>query len=184
MSFTDNSFAPIDESYHRQMTSYRRTRSAILEGAKALIATRGLQQASMIEIADAAEVSRATLYNHFRNKESVIRGLLEYEVARILELAGNETSPARGLARISIEISTDPALATLRATDPALLTQLLSTGPDPLWELIHTGLARLHLSPQQVELALRWLIGQVFAPLTPDQSTQQALAIAAPKIEN
>jgi len=164
------------------MTSYRRTRSAILEGAKALLAANGLQQTSMIEIADSAEVSRATLYNHFRNKESVIRGLLEYEVARILELAVNETSPAQALARISIEISTDPALARLRATDPAVLTQLLSAAPDPLWDLIHAGLERLFLSPQQVELALRWLIGQVFAPLTPEQSFQQGLAITASKI--
>ena len=160
------------------MTSYRRTRSAILEGVKVLVAARGLQQTSMIEIADTAEVSRATLYNHFRNKESVLRGLLEYEVTRILELADNETSPAQALARISIEISSDRALATLRVTDPAVLTQLLSTGPDPLWEEIHASLSRRHLSPQQVELTLRWLIGQVFAPLTPEQSAQQGLAIA------
>lgn len=139
----------------------------------------GLQVTSMIEIADTAEVSRATLYNHFRNKESVIRSLLEFEIAHILELATNETSSAEALARISIEISSDPALATIRATDPAILTRLLSAGADPLWEQIHTDLVRLLVSSQKVELALRWLIGQVFAPLTPEQSIRQAGVITA-----
>lgn len=161
------------------MTSHRRTRGAILEATRTLIAMQGLQLTSMIEIADSAEVSRATLYNHFRNKESVLRGLLEYEVARILELATNEISPVQALARISIEISSDSALATLRTSDAAVLTQLLSAGPDPIWDEIHAGLARLLLSPQQVELTLRWLIGQVFAPLTSEQSAQQALSIGA-----
>ena len=159
------------------MTSYRRTRSAILEATKNLIAMHGLQVTSMIEIADTAEVSRATLYNHFRSKESVIRGLLEYEVGRILQLANDEISPTQALARISIEISADPALATMRAYDPALLTQLLSAGADPLWVQIHSGLVQALLSPQKVELALRWLIGQFFAPLTPEQSAAQARAI-------
>jgi AcrR family transcriptional regulator len=165
--------------YQRQKTSYRRTRSAILEGAKSLVAKQGVAKTSMIEIADEAEVSRATLYNHFRDKESVLRGLLEYEVFRILELATNEISPAQALARISIEISSDSALATFRTSDSAVLTRLLSSRPDPLWDEIQVGLARLLLSPQQVELALRWLIGQVFAPLTPEQSAQQAFAIGA-----
>lgn len=161
------------------MTSYRRTRSAILEATKILIARHGLQVTSMIEIADTAEVSRATLYNHFRSKESVMRGLLEFEVSRILELAADETSPAPALARMSIEISSNPALATMRTYDPAILTQLLSAGADPLWQQIHEGLVRLLPSSQTVELTLRWLIGQVFAPLTPEQSAQQSGVITA-----
>ena len=119
MSFTDSSIAPIDEPYHRQMTSYRRTRSAILEATRTLIAMHGLQLMSMIEIADTAEVSRATLYNHFRNKESVLAGLLEYEVARILELASNERSLDQTLARMSIEISSDSARDNTRNDQPS-----------------------------------------------------------------
>ena len=179
MSFTDSSIAPIDEPYHRQMTSYRRTRSAILEATRTLIAMHGLQLMSMIEIADTAEVSRATLYNHFRNKESVLAGLLEYEVARILELASNERSLDQTLARMSIEISSDSALATIRATDPAVLTQILSSGAGPLWEQIRASLAQALCAPNTVELALRWLIGQVLQPLTPDESRQQARAITS-----
>ncbi|HEX7404903.1 MAG TPA: helix-turn-helix domain-containing protein [Candidatus Nanopelagicaceae bacterium] len=155
------------------MTSFRRTRSAILEATKKLIAEHGLQVTSMIEIADTAEVSRATLYNHFRSKESVVRGLLESEVTRILAIASSEGSAGGALARISMEISSDPALATMRAYDSALLTQLLSAGADPLWQQVHEVLMQILDSQERVELALRWLIGQVFAPLTAEQSAQQ-----------
>ena len=179
MSLTDNLLDPVDEPYRRQMTSYRRTRSAILEATKNLIALHGLQVTSMIEIADTAEVSRATLYNHFRSKESVMQALLEFEIDRILECADSESSPAHALARISIEISTDPALATMRLNDPALLTQLLSAGTDPLWQQVHASLVQMLQSTVQVELALRWLIGQVFAPLTPEQSAVAADVITA-----
>jgi AcrR family transcriptional regulator len=178
VSLTDHLLDPIDEPYQRQMTSFRRTRSAILEATKKLIAQHGVQVTSMIEIADTAEVSRATLYNHFRSKESVLRGLFESEVTRILNLGATENSPLEGLIRISREISTDPALSTMRAYDSALVTQILSAGADPLWQQVHTSLLELLVLPEKVELALRWLIGQVFAPLTIEQSAQQARVIA------
>ena len=179
MLLTNNLLDSNQEPYRRQMTSYRRTRAAILEATKKLIVTHGLQITSMIEIADTAEVSRATLYNHFRSKESVMQALLEFEISRILECAESESSPASALARISIEISTDPALATMREYDPALLSQLLSGGKDPLWQLVHASLVQLLQSTTKVELALRWLIGQVFAPLTSEQSAVAAGVITA-----
>jgi len=108
----------------------------------------------------------------------VLRALLDFEIERILELAQAEESPTQALARISMEISTDPALTTMRTYDPAFLTQLLSAGADPLWQKCQQGLVQLLRSPQTVELALRWLIGQIFAPLTPEQSVHQASVIA------
>ena len=168
-----------DEPYKRQMTSYRRTRTAILESTKDLLALKGLTEMSMIDIADTAQVSRATLYNHFRNKESVIRGLLEDEISKIIELMEEANSPEEGLARLSMAISLDPALHTLRQRDPALLTQLLSSGADPLWAELHSALGNSLSSLLKVELSLRWLIGQVFAPLTQEQSEAQARQIVA-----
>lgn len=166
-----------DEPYKRQMTSYRRTRTAILESTKDLLALKGLTEMSMIDIADTAQVSRATLYNHFRNKESVIRGLLEDEISKIIELMEVANSPEDALSLLSMEISLDPALFTLRQRDPALLTQLLSSGADPLWAQLHEALASSLSSLLKVELTIRWLIGQVFAPLTQEQSRAQAKEI-------
>jgi len=161
------------------MTSYRRTRSAILEGAKALIASQGLQRASMIEIADTAQVSRATLYNHFRDKNSVVRALLESEVERILQLADSDISTSDALTRISIEISSDSALATMRRTDPAELTQILTHVGDPLWDQIRTGMAKLVSDATLTEVVQLWLVGQVMRPLDVAQSREQARAITS-----
>lgn len=136
-----------------------------------MITKQGLQKTSMIEIADEAEVSRATLYNHFRDKESVMRALLENEVERIISAALAEGSPAEALARISIEISSDLALATLRKTDPASLTNILTSHDDPLWVQVVSSLREITLGKQ--EFALRWLIGQFFAPINVEESRLQ-----------
>ena len=125
------------------MTSYRRTRSAILEGTKTLIATVGLQRTNMIDIADTSQVSRATLYNHFRDKGSVVRALLESEIDRIFQLVDSDISPADALLEISRAISSDPALEMMRKTDPAVLTQILSQTEDSLWQQFNVGLIRL-----------------------------------------
>ena len=161
------------------MTSYRRTQSAILEGAKSLIATVGLQRTNMIDIADTSQVSRATLYNHFRDKTSVVRALLESEVDRIFQLVDSDTSPADALLEISREISTDPALTMMRKTDQGILAQMLVRVEDPIWQQINAGLVRLLGDENRSEIARLWLIGQVMQPLGVDQGLTQARAIAS-----
>ena len=137
-----------------------------------MIIKQGVHKTSMIEIADEAEVSRATLYNHFRDKESVIRALLESEVERILECGDAQSDPALSLARISNEISSDKALASMRISDPALLALMVTISSNALWATIMAGLEKL--VPESGELALRWLIGQCFAPLSSPQAQIQA----------
>lgn len=174
MSVSNNPRTSPDELYQRQMKSYRRTRSAILESAKNSLATQGFAATSMIDIADSAEISRATLYNHFRDKGSVYRALLESEIERVFQLIEVENSPVDGLAQISQQISADPAFATMRRTDPAVLTQLLTRFEDPLWQQISAELKSLLRTESQSELARLWLVGQVLQPLTLEQSREQA----------
>jgi len=64
-------------TYQHQSTIHRRTRTAIMEAAKSLLAESGISATNMIEIADRAEVSRASLYNHFRDKQEVFLALVE-----------------------------------------------------------------------------------------------------------
>lgn len=170
MSITDNLGIGAEEPYQRQMTSYRRTRSAILEATKVVISSHGVRSASMIEIADNAQVSRATLYNHFRDKESVLRALIEFEIAQLFD-------GTRSLDQIALAISADSALAQMRRSDGAILANLASEVGDPLWALARSALLTLLGEPVRVELALRWLLGQVFAPLAPDAVKEQAAAI-------
>jgi AcrR family transcriptional regulator len=162
----------VDEPYKRQMTSYRRTRSAILEGTKYLISTVGIQRTSMIDIADTSEV-----YNHFRDKASVLRALLESEMDRVFFAIDSDISPTEALAEISRQISSDPALEMMRRTDLAILTQMLTRIEDPLWQQITHGLNRLLRNEGRSGIARLWLVGQVLQPLTAEQGREQARVI-------
>ena len=159
------------------MTSYRRTRSAILQGAKTLVAKDGLHRANMVDIADISEVSRATLYNHFRDKSSVMRALLESEVERLLHIADGDLSTEAVLTLISQEISADAALATLRRTDPGALTELLTNIEDPLWNQIQQTLLRILGDSTVSSITQRWLVAQIMQPLNGVKNREQASAI-------
>ena len=167
---------PLDK-YAPQVATHRRTQTAILEATKELIATTGLKKMSMIEIADLSQVSRATLYNHFRDKDSVIRALCESELARLVEIAQNSPDATSALEQISLEVSSDSALAAMRRQDPEQLTVALTHQDDQLWKAFAIALNHL-LGEEKSTLALRWLLGQALHPLTPEQSRTQAKGIA------
>lgn len=171
MSVADNSHAAPDEIYQRQMTSYRRTRAAILESAKKSLETQGFGATSMIDIADTAEISRATLYNHFRDKGSVYRALAESEVSRIFDEARRAPSGSEALLGIATAISADPALANLRDRDPGLVTRVLSDETDPLWEVIVASMTEIF--GESAELALTWLVGAALQPVPTERIPTQ-----------
>ncbi len=54
-----------------------RTRAKLLAAARRAFATRGYHDASIAEITEAADVGVGTFYLHFRDKEEVLRVLLE-----------------------------------------------------------------------------------------------------------
>ena len=164
--------------YAPQVATHRRTQNAILEATQQLIATTGLKKMSMIEIADMSEVSRATLYNHYRDKESVIRALCESEMQRLVVIAQAAPDTTAALELMSQEISNNNALAAMRSQDPDLLTIALSAQTDVLWKAFSIAMSHL-FGIEKGELAIRWLIGQAMHPITPAQSRVQAEAITA-----
>ena len=164
--------------YAPQVATHRRTQNAILEATKQLIATTGLRKMSMIEIADVSEVSRATLYNHYRDKDSVIRSLCESEMQRLVAIAQVAPDATSALEQISIEVSADKALASMRRQDPDFLALALSAQNDTLWKAFSIAMGHL-LGQEKGELATRWLIGQALHPITSTQSRTQAEAITS-----
>ena len=164
--------------YAPQVATHRRTQNAILEATKQLIATTGLKKMSMIEIADVSEVSRATLYNHYRDKDSVIRSLCESEMQRLVGIAQVAPDATSALEQISIEVSADKALASMRRQDPEYLALALSAQNDTLWKAFSIAMGHL-LGQEKGELAIRWLIGQALHPITSTQSRTQAEAITS-----
>jgi TetR/AcrR family transcriptional regulator, transcriptional repressor of aconitase len=160
--------------YATQGASHRRTEEAILQGTKDLIAIQGLSKISMIDISATSEVARATLYNHFRDKNSVVEALLTSEISRVIEQAQSAGTPADALEFLSIAISSDAALAGLRQHDPALIAQLLIHSEHPLYLDLARAIFALTQSQSATGLAMRWLLGQVVQPLTAEQSREQA----------
>ena len=50
-------------------------RNAILDAAEQLFFTRGIENTTMDDVADAAELSKGTLYLYFKNKEDLLHGI-------------------------------------------------------------------------------------------------------------
>jgi len=160
--------------YAPQVNTHRRTHSAILIATKELIANVGLANMTMIEIADTSEVSRATLYNHFRDKESVVVALCESECERLISIAQGAANACEALELLSIEISTDSALAHMRTHDPAVLTRALGLREHRLWGRFANELVLITGSQLLAHVCLLWLMGQVLQPIAAHNSRLQA----------
>lgn len=162
-------------TYQHQSTIHRRTRAAIMEAAKNLLAESGIAGTNMIEIADRAQVSRASLYNHFRDKHEVFVALVETELERVATLAMIAQSRGEALHLISREISSHPGLKTALQTDGDIMAAALTAREHKVWVDIYAHLAKIFATDVVgVGLILRWLMGQVTAPLSDEHSKEQA----------
>jgi AcrR family transcriptional regulator len=132
----------------------------------------------MIEIADTSEVSRATLYNHYRDKDAVLAALVASEVQRLTELATTAGTPADALESLSISISSDPALAAMRIHDADVLVAAMTNATSEHFLTIAQVIYGATQSKPGTGIAMRWLLGQVMQPLTPEQSREQAAQLA------
>lgn len=68
-------------------------RSLILAKAKDLILERGIDALSMQEIADASELSKATLYLYFQSKEAILKEILSESSSAFVEYVESRISP-------------------------------------------------------------------------------------------
>ena len=149
-----------------------RSEAALLTATKEIISTQGIKNLAMIDIADLSEVSRATLYNHFRDKDAVLYSLLSREIIHLFESAPK--NPAELLEYFSCAISADQGLAGMRSHDPAILTKMLMRSEDKIWHAIDAFFLAALGSDVTAGIAISWLIGQVLQPLTSEQSRSQS----------
>lgn len=83
------------------------SRDRILDAAEALFARHGLAGAGVREIAQAAGLTPASLYNHFPGKEALYEAVLERGVRPLLELLqqlSTRSHPAEAMEEIVDEI--------------------------------------------------------------------------------
>ena len=161
------------QPYLRQATSYRRTQLAIINGAKKMISEIGYRHMNMIDLASESQVSRATLYNHFRDKDAVGLALIEFEVGELVAISAE--SPVDYLVALSQFISTNSALESIRKTDPELIAKVFQPNGHDLWREVGETLTK-NLGSLAPAVVL-WLIGQTLAPISAESARKQAMAI-------
>jgi len=150
-----------------------------MDSARELLRQSGISATNMIEIADRAQVSRAPLYNHFRDKQEVFLALVETEIERIATIALVSPSRAEALYQISREISEHDGLRKALERDGNLVAAALISRDHQIWEEIYKHLAKIFATDVVgVGLVLRWLLGQITAPLSKEHSREQANRIA------
>lgn len=152
-----------EETYARQHATYRSVDESILLAAKRLIAQQGFRAMNVIDLASEAEVSRATLYNHFRDKEAIAIALAQYEVEGALAFMG---TPTDFLINFATQISQSEVLNALRQHDRDLLPTLFMPNGHPIWQQV--GEVMKHRLGEAAPIAFIWLIGQALAPLSPE----------------
>ncbi len=161
------------------MATPQKSRAAILSGAKAVVARVGSYESLMNDIAERSEVSRATIYNHFVDRDELMSALVAHEVDALIALGKAATSKAEALYVISRAISDDEALAKMIEADQSDIVVLTTITGHPVWVLIHQELAAIFgANENTVGLVLRWLVAQVTSPLTEPQSRVQAERLA------
>lgn len=76
------------------------TRAALLQAARTLFQTKGFDLTSLDEIAEAADVSRGTLFNYFPNKESLLSDIAIEEMQELRRLMLGLSEIASPMGRI------------------------------------------------------------------------------------
>lgn len=78
------------QSIGRRELNKLHCRRRILRASRELFSARGYEEVTIEEVADKAEISKATLYNYFPSKESLLIGIADSELADIRRLIATE----------------------------------------------------------------------------------------------
>lgn len=152
----------------RAGNAMNRTRAALLDGARRAVRTHGTK-ITMSQVAAAAGVAKATLYNHFRTREALLDALLADEVeAMIGRLGGLPLADA--LSGAASTLAEHPLVRALAEIEPGTLARLaridLSTSP---WQRAASAVDAVLGADGRAggELVLRWLASYLLSPATP-----------------
>jgi AcrR family transcriptional regulator len=146
-----------------------RSRAALLDGARRAVEKSGTK-ITMAQVAAAAGVAKATLYNHFRTREAVLAALLADEVARLVDDAAGRPL-AEALQRTAMSLSENPRLRVLARYEPATLAVLarIDLSADG-WRTARSAVeaALTATGRSGADLVLRWLASHVVTPSGPE----------------
>jgi AcrR family transcriptional regulator len=149
----------------RAGNSMGRTRAALLEGARRAVVASGTR-ITMSQVAAAAGVAKATLYNHFRTREALLEALLLDSVTTLIdECAGLPLADALALAAQAL--AQHPVLRALAVAEPGTLADLGRIDDrQEAWRLAQAAVAAAVAADERggAELVTRWLASYVLTP--------------------
>jgi len=167
----DASAAPVRVTGTRSRAgnAMSRTRAALLVGARHAVEESGTK-ITMAQVAAAAGVAKATLYNHFRTREAVLSALLADEIDQLIDRAATRALPD-ALEATATALSEHPVLRALARHEPATLTALARVDlTAPGWrqarDAVHAAVSAADRGA--ADLVLRWLSSHVVSPSMPD----------------
>ena len=177
------SAAPVRETGTRTRAgnAMNRTRAALMTGARRAVEQSGTK-ITMAQVAAAAGVAKATLYNHFRTREAVLDALLLDEVAVLTDrVAGLPLADA--LATAAAALSDSPLLRTLARTEPATVAMLGRIDRTAVgWQRARAAVDAALAGEGRggAEFVLRWLASFLLSPAQPEAiAADLAVLIAA-----
>ncbi len=125
-------------------------RTRILDAARELFDSEGYEHVTMRRIAEAIEYSPTTIYNHFEDKDDLVRALCEEDFSRLLQVFHEEEPPAnpvewirrlaRAYARFGLELPNHYRFMFMTAHKKEN-RDCLSPG-DQSFEMLRTAVAR------------------------------------------
>ena len=154
------SAAPVRQkgTHSRAGNAMNRTRAALLTGAARAVSVSGTK-ITMAQVATAAGVAKATLYNHFRTRDAVLAALLLHQVDEIIEAQAGKPL-ATALVDAAASIGENPVRRGLAHVEPAVLAAVGRIDDAAAgWQHARAavGAALAAESRDGVDTVLRWL---------------------------
>ena len=157
-----------------------RTRAALLAGAARAVEVSGTK-ITMAQVAAAAGVAKATLYNHFRTREAVLAALLVDQVDAIVEAQAGKPLGA-ALVDAANAIATHPVRRGLIRVEPAVLAAIGAIDDSAAgWQHARAalGAALADESRDGVDTVLRWLASFLLSEAEPESIARDVAVLLA-----
>jgi AcrR family transcriptional regulator len=172
-------------SHTRAGNAMARTRAALLTGAARAVEASATK-ITMAQVAAAAGVAKATLYNHFRTRDAVLGALALDQVAALVEAqAGKPLEIA--LADAAQAIAESPVRQGLARLEPAALAAVGRIDTTvPAWQVAHAGVAAAldAAGRDGTDTVLRWLASFLITPASTAEISDgvQVLVAGLPRV--
>jgi AcrR family transcriptional regulator len=148
----------------RAGNAMNRTRAALLAGAARAVEVSGTK-ITMAQVAAAAGVAKATLYNHFRTREAVIAALVVHQVDALIEAQAGKPL-ATALVDAATAIANSPVRRGLARVEPAVLAVVgRIDGSAEGWQHARAAVAAALAAESRggTDTVLRWLASFVIS---------------------